>query len=384
MIIDRKLVSHFDWVLFGFSLLIPLLSLVVLYSAGYDPNKLQQAFSWLPLEVHSPTFLKQVIFILIGLVMMAIGISLSPQFMHRYAYLVYSGCVLALLVVLALGSEAKGAQRWLSFGGITFQPSEVMKFGVILALARYLARHPPRTGGAYGFVQILVPFMIFGLPMVLIMRQPDLGTALAIGAVGFSMVLFMGIRFKALLIMFLAVVFSVVPAWEFVLKPYQKNRVRVLFDPDADPLGAGYHIIQSQIAVGSGALTGKGFLQGTQTQLEFLPEHTTDFIFSVLAEEWGFVGCALVLFLFFCLIYRMLKVVLRSKDLYSSLVAFGLAAQIFFNAIINIGMVIGMLPVVGLPLPLFSYGGTSLLSTMFAVGIVLGVSMRRLSFASRS
>lgn len=379
MLLDRRLLKYFDHALLGLTLLIPCLGLIVLYSAGLDLDGPQPAFSWLPFEFSSPAFARQILFMSVGLGLMLVAALIPTQFLLRYSYPIY-GVVLALLaIVLAMGSIAKGAQRWIDLGPISFQPSEMMKPALIFAMARYLSRHPPASGG-YGFMQLIVPFLIFGVPMLLIIAQPDLGTALAIGAVGMAMVLFMGIRIKSLLLMALSLVAAALPAWQFVLHDYQKRRVMVLFNPDADPLGSGYHIIQSKIAVGSGGLFGKGFLHGTQTQLEFLPEHTTDFIFSVLGEEWGFMGSALVVMLYGVLVYRMLRIVSRSNDLFAGLLAFGVSAQIFFNAAINIGMVIGLLPVVGLPLPLFSYGGTSLLSSMFAIGMVLGVGMRRLQY----
>ncbi len=382
MKIDRHLLRQFDWILFGLTLLIPCAGLVVLYSAGMDLDGPQKIFSWLSFEFSSPSFARQVIFIGFGLLVMAVALAIPTQWLYKLAIPGYVLGVLLLVAVELIGVTAKGSQRWLSLGPVTFQPSEMMKFAMIFCLARYLSRATPPPGG-YGFFGLIVPFLIFGVPMVLIVMQPDLGTAMAIGAVGFSMVLFLGIRPKALIAMVLGFVLAVVPAWNFVLHDYQKRRVMVLFDPDADPLGSGYHIIQSKIAVGSGGFLGKGFMKGTQTQLEFLPEHTTDFIFSVLGEEWGFVGSLMVVCLYALLIYRMLRVVMRSKETFAALVIFGICAHVFFNSIINIGMVIGLLPVVGIPLPLFSYGGTSLASTMFAIGLVLGVGMRRLQYLGR-
>lgn len=380
MRIDRRILRSFDWALFCSILLIPSLGLVVLYSAGYDPEETQSVFSWLPWGSHSPAFARQLFFVVCGLAAMLLGALIPYTFFQRYAYLFYAGCIILLGLVLIVGVEAKGAHRWLSLAGFTFQPSEMMKFGVILALARYLSKTPPPPGG-YDFLSVVPPCLIFLLPMGLVMAQPDLGTALAIGGVGFCMVLFVGIRWRVLATFSVVLPLVAFSAWHWVLRPYQKMRVLVLFNPEADSLGSGYHIIQSMIAVGSGNFFGKGFMQGTQTRLEFLPEHTTDFIFSVLAEEWGFAGCLLVICAFICLIYFMIRVVLRSRELYAAFLAFGVSSQIFLNALINIGMVVGLLPVVGIPLPLFSYGGTSMISTMFALGIVMGVHMRRMIFA---
>jgi len=378
-LLDRKLVAHFDWGLFVIALCIPCSGLIVLYSAGYDPETVAMSINLLDIEFHSLPFVKQATFVMGGILAIGFALLISPNMLHRLAYPIYGLSVAFLVAVLLVGIEAKGGRRWLGMSGFSFQPSEVMKLAMILCLAKFLSRHPPRPGG-YGISALIVPFLVLAVPVALIIKQPDLGTSLAILGVGSAMILFMGVRPKTLLLLLIGGIVAVVVGWNFVMHPYQKQRVMVLLNPEADRLGSGYHIIQSKIAVGSGSFFGKGFLNGTQTQLEFLPEHTTDFIFSVLAEEWGFAGCILVLSLYAYLVYRLMRVVVRSKDLFSALVVFGIAAQIFLNAIINIGMVIGLLPVVGLPLPLFSYGGTSLISTLFALGLALGISMRRLSY----
>jgi rod shape determining protein RodA len=375
MLIDRRIIRYFDWQLFGVAAVIALFGLVVLYSAGYDPDASVGALSWLPFSIQSMACAKQVLFLAVGLVVMIIGMSLPLQRLYQAAYILYFICLILLVLVLVKGSVSHGARRWLSLGPLTFQPSEIMKMVLILTMAHFLARNMPPSGG-YRLKNLLAPFAIFGIPMALIMKQPDLGTALSLGAVGFSMVLFVGIRWKTLAMMFLAGLIAVYPAWRH-LQPYQQKRIFALISPEDDPLGSGYHIIQSKIAVGSGGFSGKGFLKGTQSQLEFLPEHTTDFVFSVLAEEWGFVGCIPVLCLYLYLMYRLLRVVQRGRGVFSSLVVFGIGCLFFFNTVINIGMVIGLFPVVGIPLPLFSYGGTSVLSSMFALGIVLGISTRR-------
>jgi rod shape determining protein RodA len=215
--------------------------------------------------------------------------------------------------------------------------------------------------------------------MALIMKQPDLGSALAVGMVGAFMILFAGIRPRIILIS-LALATAVAPLAWGKLHGYQQRRIMTLINPEADPRGSGYHITQSIIAVGSGEFSGKGFMKGTQVQLEFLPEHHTDFIFSVLAEEWGFMGGMILLGLYLFLIYRLLRVCSRSKDLFSSFVVLGIAIFFGVHAFINIGMVIGILPVVGIPLPLFSYGGSAVLTIMFSLGLALGISMRRTAF----
>jgi rod shape determining protein RodA len=393
MFIDRRMFAQFDWKLLIVSLLIPSLGLIVLFSAGHNPDIANLAPDWLPfaLVIQSPSFVRQFIFMLIGIVALIVGFSISPAWMMRNAYLFYGLALIMLIAVLELGHVSQGSRRWLSMGGFNLQPSEVMKLAVIFAMARYLSKNPPglikgkktsqRGYYSYKFKELFVPFLIFLAPMVFVIKQPDLGTALSIGAIGFLMVLFMGIRVRALVFMALFMGASLIPAWG-MLEPYQQRRVKALFDPYSDPAGSGYHIIQSQIAVGSGSLLGEGFMKGTQSQLNFLPEHTTDFIFSVLAEEWGFIGSVLVLLMYALLLFLIFRVALRSKDLFMTLVAAGVGISLFFHIFVNVGMVIGILPVVGLPLPLFSYGGSSIVTTMFSLGLVMGVSMRRLFFLS--
>lgn len=377
--IDRRLLENFDWALFALTLVIPLCGLVVLYSAGYDADASVDLFGFLSVEFGSAACLKQAVFLLAGLVMMVLGMSIPTQFFHRIAPFAYLGSLGALLAVALVGVVVNGSRRWLDVGGVNIQPAEFMKVGLIFAMARALSKSPPKDGRAYGLRELIVPVALIALPMALIMRQPDLGTALSLGLVGTAQLLFVGVRPKVLLMVIVGAAVLAYPAWE-MLHPYQKRRIIVLLDPEADPQGSGYHITQSKIAVGSGELFGKGYQQGTQTQLEFLPEHTTDFVFSVLAEEWGFVGSVSLIILFLGLIGFMLRVAYNSRDLFSCLLTFGITAQFFAHIVINIGMVIGLMPVVGIPLPLVSYGGSAMLSLMFGLGIVQGVSMRRSVF----
>ena len=380
MLVDRRLLSQFDLKLFGLMLLVPILGLIVLYSAGYDPETSIVLASWLPVEIKSLAFFKQLFFLLAGVVVMLVAALLPPNWLQRWAYLIYGIGVLLLVAVLVVGVSSKGSVRWLQLPGFRFQPSEVMKIGIILAMARYLSRNPPGSDG-YGFKELIIPFALILVPMGLVMRQPDLGSALAAGGIGFLMVLFLGINFRALVIMFSTLIAGLIPAWLFLLHPYQKRRVLTLLNPEADPLGSGYHITQSKIAVGSGQFFGKGYMEGTQSQLEFLPEHTTDFVFSVLGEEWGFFGVMIVLGAYFLLFLRLVILAGKARDLFGSLLVIGVSLFIFIHVFVNVGMVIGLLPVVGIPLPLFSYGGTSLMMNMFALGLVQGVCMRRYIFA---
>jgi rod shape determining protein RodA len=249
-----------------------------------------------------------------------------------------------------------------------------VKITLILALAKYFNDH--RIEGKYGIRELVAPFLIVLVPFVLVLRQPDLGTALMLMILFGSMVLFVGIRWRALLGLAAVGLLLIPLGWNF-LAEYQKERVLTFIDPERDPLGAGYHIIQSIIAVGSGGIFGKGFMKGTQSQLKFLPEQQTDFVFSVFAEEWGFMGALLVLVLMLSLILWGLKIAQHSRDYLGTLIAYGVTMLVFWGVFINVAMVLGILPVVGIPLPFFSYGGSSMVKMMVAMGLLMNVSMRR-------
>jgi rod shape determining protein RodA len=377
--VDRRLLTHIDWMLLAFSLLIPTVGLLVLYSAGYDPDASVSLLHWLNVELKSAAFVKQALYLLIGLIVMAIGMLIPTQWFSRYSFVMYAIGLSLLIMVAGFGVVVNGSRRWLDFGVFKLQPAEFMKLGLIVVMARVLSKSPPKDSVCYGWRELIVPALWIVGPMALIMQQPDLGTALSLCIVGVGQILFVGVRPRVLVGVVLAFCVLAYPAWNS-LHQYQQRRIMVLLNPEADPQGSGYHITQSKIAVGSGELFGKGFRKGTQTQLEFLPEHTTDFVFSVLAEEWGFVGCTILIGLYFCLISQMLRVAHRSRDLFSCLLVIGITTQIFAHLVINVGMVIGLMPVVGIPLPLVSYGGSALLSLLFGLGIVQGVSMRRTVF----
>ncbi len=377
--LNKRLFAHFDWGLAIFGIIIPLFGLVVLFSAGYDADGSVDLFGLLTVNFPSAACLKQAVYLMVGLIVMGVGMAIPTQTFYRYSFVLYGGALALLIAVAGFGVVVNGSRRWLDFGGFNLQPSEFMKLGLIVTMARVLSKRPPRDGVSYRFSELVVPGIFIAIPMFLIAKQPDLGTALSLGIVGVGQILFVGVRRKTLLAIVAVVMALAYPAWE-MLHDYQQRRILVLLDPESDPKGSGYHITQSKIAVGSGELFGKGYRQGTQTQLEFLPEHTTDFVFSVLAEEWGFVGSLILLGLFFGLFVSMLRVASRTRDLFSCLLAFGFTVQIFAHVVINIGMVIGLMPVVGIPLPLVSYGGSSMLSILFGLGIVQGVSLRRLQY----
>jgi len=364
--IDRRLFIHFDWTLMGIVLLIASIGILNLYSiTGH----------W---EIYgTPVYLKQTLWLLMGLVLMITVAFIEYRFYSDFAYVVYIISIFFLLVVLGFGTVSSGAQRWIRVGFINLQPSELVKISFILALAKYFQRPVGREG--YSLKHLAFPFFILVIPLILILKQPDLGTAIVLLLVFFSVLLFVKIRWSSLLAIVL-VGASVLPlVWRF-LKEYQKKRIVTFFDPDSDPLGAGYHLIQSKIAVGSGGITGKGFMQGTQSKLGFLPEQQTDFIFSVLGEEWGLIGSLMIVLLYFFLILWGLRIAVQAKDRYGAIISFGVVAMLFWHILINIGMVLGLMPVVGIPLPLLSYGGSFLISTLIGIGLLLNVSMRRYLF----
>ncbi|MBP8980880.1 MAG: rod shape-determining protein RodA [Syntrophobacterales bacterium] len=353
----------FDWTLLILALSICAVGVLNIYSTGFSLT-----------SPKTPLYLKQIQWILIGLFFMFIAITLDYRFLSHYAYAIHGVAVLLLVLVIFYGYTTHGSQRWIALGGFSFQPSELVKVTMVLALARYFSTHG--TGGHYGFRDLLVPLAMMLVPFLLIVRQPDLGTALMLLILFSSLVIFVGVRIKDLLIAGAAGLLMIPAAWYF-LKDYQKDRILTFFDPERDPLGAGYHIIQSMIAVGSGGFLGKGFLKGTQTQLKFLPEQQTDFVFSVFAEEWGFMGGIVLITLFLSLILWSLKIAQNARDLPGTLIAYGITMMIFWGFFINIGMVLGILPVVGIPLPFLSYGGSSVVVLMISIGLLINISMRR-------
>jgi rod shape determining protein RodA len=361
---DRRLLIHFDWVLLIIVLGVSGIGLLNMYSAGFNVLSAKGG----------PLYLKQSLWVLLGLTFMGICFSMDYRFIIRYAYVFYGLSLFFLLVVFVLGDVTRGTQRWLNVGGFVFQPSELMKIAVIVALARYFTVHEREE--KYGFKNLAVPFLLVLIPFLLILKQPDLGTAMILVFLFVSIVLFIGVRWKTILIVATTGLLLMPFSW-FFLKDYQKDRILTFFDPESDPLGSGYHILQSIIAVGSGGVFGKGFLKGTQSQLRFLPEHQTDFIFSVFAEEWGFIGSLILMVLFLALIVWGFRIARQSRDLLGTLLAYGVTMLIFWEVFINIAMVVGFLPVVGIPLPFLSYGGSSMIVLMAGVGLLMSISMRR-------
>ena len=327
-------------------------------------------------SAHAPVWISQTWWMCAGaLTALALGFVDYRRFM-RGAYPFYALVLLLLAVVLVKGRVVMGARRWLMIGPLNLQPSELAKIAVVLALARWFHMDSDKRKEGYGLLGLVVPAAITLLPAVLILKQPDLGTALIVVAVGATVILFAKVRWQALVAVLVAVAAAAFFAYPH-LKPYQKKRVETFLDPEGDVLGAGYHATQSMIAVGSGQGLGKGWGQGTQTLLSFLPEQHTDFIFSVWAEEHGFVGCLLLLVLYYALVASALGVAGNARDRFGHFLAVGVSAMLFWHAFINMGMVTGVLPVVGVTLPLMSYGGSSVMAILIGIGLLNNVAMRR-------
>ena len=366
---DRRLAYHFDWLLVLLTLAVASVGIVTIYSAtvanehgGFTTN---------------PLVIRQAAYAALGLAGMVGAVFFDYRRLERYAYVIYAFALVLLVMVPILGSVGGGARRWINLGLFSVQPSELIKIGLVIALARYF--HRARATGDLRLRDVVPAFVLLAIPAALILAQPDLGTVGVVTVVFFSILFFAGLRLRSFLLLALIGGATVPLLWHH-LKPYQQQRVLTFLSPEMDPLGAGYHVIQSKIAIGSGMFWGKGYLHGTQNKLNFLPEQHTDFIFSVFAEEWGYIGALVLIALYAALVLRGLQVSYRAKDRFGSLLAFGIVSIVFWQALINVGMTSGILPVVGIPLPFVSYGGSSLTSMMLALGLVLNINMRRFSY----
>lgn len=363
---DKRLYRNFDKALLAAALLIFLIGLATIHSATQAKE----------LSFNESYVLKQMSSMTIGIILLVIVIKISYQRFVDLSYILYGMNLVLLALVLVLGHVRLGAQRWFSIGGFAFQPSEFIKLSLILALASYVGT---RKDSMRNFRSIIIPCILLAVPFVLVLLQPDLGTALLLLPIFFSILLVSGVEFKYLIGMIIAGL-AVMPVFWHFLREYQRQRLLVFINPNIDPLGAGYTIIQSKIAVGSGGLFGKGWLAGTQNQLNFLPERHTDFIFSVIGEEWGLFGALVVVFLYFFIIQKALIIASQTSDAYGRAIATGVASMLAVQVVVNISMTIGLMPVVGIPLPMISYGGSSLITTLAAIGLLLNVSMRRSTF----
>ena len=364
---DRRLAQCFDWGLLGIVALIAGAGLITLYSAVTSGSA----------NPYAVLFLKQTVWCGVGFVLMIGTFLFDYKSFEQWGNTIYGICILLLLWVEWFGKYVGGSRRWLEIGPASLQPSELVKIGVIIILARYYAKAINTRG--LSLRELVRPMILTGIPFAIIARQPDLGTGLVVVLIALSITVFVKIERRALVMIISGCTVAVPLVW-FFLKDYQKRRILTFLDPERDPLGAGYHIIQSKIAIGSGMLSGKGYLKGTQNALDFLPEQHTDFIFSVLAEEWGLVGSGLLLLLFCLLIVWGLNIAQSCRDPFGTILSVGVTAMIFWQVVINIGMVMGLLPVVGVTLPFISYGGSSIITVMIGVGLLMNVSMRRYMF----
>ncbi len=349
--------THLDGLLMLGLLALLTVSMMVLYSSGGEDIGLS---------------IRQAVRMLIAFVVMFIAAQIHPDRLRDLAYWIYGVGLLLLIAVLLFGDIGKGAQRWLDLGFMRFQPSEIMKIAVPLLVAAYLSERPLPPS----FLRIMTALVIIAIPTVLIAKQPDLGTAMLIASAGLIVVFLAGISWK-LILSFVAILAAAAPLLWFNMHGYQQRRVLTFLNPENDPLGAGYHIIQSKIAIGNGGLNGRGWLQGTQSYLEFLPERSTDFIFAVIGEEFGLIGVVLLIMLYLLITARGLFIASQAQTSFGSLLAGSIAITFLVYVFVNIGMVTGLLPVVGVPLPLVSYGGTSMVTLLAGFGILMSIHTHR-------
>lgn len=314
----------------------------------------------------------------IGLLFSVLIYFFHYSFLSRVAYFIYFGNLILLVLTLLVGKASLGAKRWLGFGGFTVQPSEFMKISMIICMAKFF--ETDKVVGGYKLRDLLLPLVLVGIPAFLIMLQPDLGTAMIVLLTFGSMMLFVKIHPRTLLLIAIVGLTAMPLAYKFALKPYQRQRIISFIDPMSDPKGSGYNSIQSMIAVGSGQLVGKGYRKGTQSHLNFLPEHHTDFIFSVFSEEHGFAGSMILVTLYMIFLLNGLSIAYQSNDKFGILLAFGICSLFFWHVFVNMGMVMGLLPIVGVPLPFMSYGGSSLITSMIGVAILLNIANKKYMF----
>jgi len=352
-----RLIEHIDPPLLVITLLLMIAGLATVYSATYDSNN--RAYN-------------QLLNMAVGLVVMWGVAQVPPQKLMRFAVPLYIIGVILLILVFVAGIKVNGAKRWLSLGFIRIQPSEILKIAMPLMLAWYFQKYE----AALKLRHYAIAGLLLIIPFALIAKQPDLGTAILVGAAGFYVIFFAGLPWKIIAGMVITAASAAPFVWT-MLHDYQRKRILTLIDPTTDPLGSGYHIIQSKIALGSGGVWGKGFLQGTQSHLDFLPERQTDFIFTMFAEEWGLVGGVVLLSLYSMLVLYGVVIALRCRSQFGKMMAFGLSFNLFTYFFINTAMVMGLIPVVGVPLPLISYGGTAMMTVLAGFGLMMSAYVHR-------
>ena len=362
--LSRRLLKNLDFVLIAVTLILIGISLVIIGSATHVNTPSEDRYWYVQ---------RQGLFAIFNFFLIFFTLHFDYKSLNKYANALYTINLIMLLAVMFVGTSALGAQRWIQIGPINLQPSEFAKLIMIVSLANMLDR---RSGQLNSLREVLPVFIYVGIPFLLVLKQPDLGTALVFIAILFGMLFVAGISLRLLFGIFAAGAAFMPIFWHF-LKDYQKMRLTVFIDPNVDPLGSGYHIIQSKIAIGSGMLFGKGLFGGTQSQLNFLPENHTDFIFAVIGEELGFIGAAIILTLYFILLYRGIKIAGVARDNFGALLATGITTMMSFHLLVNVGMTAGIMPVTGIPLPLMSYGVSALTTNLLSLGILLNIYMRR-------
>jgi len=364
--LDRRIFSQIDRGLICILVLILGVGICALYSATHSQTNL----------LYQGIFYRQLLWLAIALSIFFSVNMIDYKRFSRWAYWIYGITIVLLIAVMLVGKQVQGAKRWIDFGPILVQPSELAKLGVIFAISKLTSSGLNSKNTHLSLSTSLIGLGLTLLPAILVIIQPDLGSAIIIVLIGVSLLILNKMPLKILFFGILLVILTSPLVYNH-LHEYQKARVRAFLNPDMDPTGAGYHINQSKIAIGSGQLSGKGFKQSTQTRLHYLPEHYTDFIFSVIAEEWGFLGAMVLVILYLLLIMRSTEIALFSKDLFGYSLCMGATLYLFWHVVINLGMVTGLLPVVGVPLLFVSYGGSSLVVAMASYGLVLNVHMRR-------
>jgi rod shape determining protein RodA len=362
--LSHRLLRNLDYTVIIVTLLLLVVSLVIIGSATHINTPGEDRYWYVQ---------RQGLFAVVNFLIVFFMLHFDYRSLGKYANILYGINLVMLLAVMVVGQSALGAQRWIQIGPINLQPSEFSKLIMIISLAHILDK---RVDKLKSFKDIIPIFIFVGVPFLLVLKQPDLGTSLVFLAILFGMLFIAGINTRHLMIIFGAGMALAPIFWHF-LKDYQKKRLTVFLDPSVDPLGSGYHIIQSKIAIGSGMLFGKGLFAGTQSQLNFLPENHTDFIFAVIGEELGFIGAVLILLLYFILLYRGVKIAGAARDNFGTLLATGITSMLTFHVLVNVGMTAGIMPVTGIPLPLMSYGVSSLTTNMVSIGILLNIYMRR-------
>ena len=360
---DRRLITRFDVTLFFIALLIVGFGIFNLYSASVSAHAVGAVYK------------KQVYWVFIGLFLLFFGAFLNYSYLEQFGYFFYFFILLLLVLVLFQGKFISGSRRWISLGLFNVQPSEFVKLSLIIVLAKWFKnKYDPR---GLSLFSLLIPSFFSLIPFLLVFLQPDLGSALLLLLIFLSLVLFVRVGFRTLFVLCFCAFLFLPLSWNYLLKDYQKDRVIHFLDPSLDPLGKGYQVLQSKIAVGSGKFLGKGYLRGTQSQLNFVPEKYTDFVFSVFCEEWGFLGALVLGFLYLGLLFRFLFIASAAKNSFGLILGNGIIALFFWQIIINIAMTLGLLPTVGITLPLFSYGGSSLAVSLFCVGVMINIHIQK-------